>query len=119
MEWKIVVGNTEVSRMRQHGADGAGWTAAHPAPRRTEEPGVGGVPSVLLGLQRSAGNAAVAGHLGGPHRQPTSAAMAFVQRCGPTPCNCSAEERADYAEEHPEEPVSPEAETADAGHDHG
>lgn len=41
--------------------------------------------------------------------------MAFVQRCGPTPCNCSAEERSDYADKHPDEPATPEAGVAEAG----
>jgi len=48
----------------------------------------------LLGLQRTAGNAAVARHL---------ARTAPVQRCGPTPCDCSPQERAEYAADHPEE----------------
>lgn len=104
--------------MRQHGADETAWTP-HPAPRRPDEPGVGGVPGVLLGLQRSVGNAAIAGHLGGAHFHQAASSIAFVQRCGPTPCNCSADERADYAEKHPDEPASPEAETAGAGHDIG
>jgi hypothetical protein len=107
--------------MRQHGAYQTGWTATHPVQRRAEgAAGVGGLSDVLLGLQRSAGNAAVAGHLGGPGPSSMAAGpMAFVQRCGPTPCNCSAEERADYAEKHPDEPASPEVEPAGAGHDHG
>lgn len=107
--------------MRQHSADEPGWAGPHPGPRRTEGPGgVGGVSDVLLGLQRSVGNAAVAGQLGAPqHRPATAASMAFVQRCGPTPCNCSAEERADYAQKNPDEPAAPDAEMAGAGHDHG
>ena len=72
-----------------------------------------------LGLQRSVGNAAVAGHLGGPHHQCAAAPMAFVQRCGPTPCNCSADERADYAQKHPDEPATSTAGAAEAGHDRG
>src|SRR4051794_25512211 len=59
-------------------------------PRTTSASSVDGVhPAVTLtGLQRSAGNRAVATMLarGGPG-WPT------VQRCGPNPCNCSPEER--------------------------
>lgn len=104
--------------MRQHGGSETDWVAAHPVQRRADgSAGVGGLSDALLGLQRSVGNAAVAGRLGGPHHQPTSAGpMAFVQRCGPTPCNCSAEERSDYADKHPDEPATPEAGAAEAGH---
>lgn len=45
--------------------------------------------AAVLGLQRSVGNAAVAHRL-------------TVQRCGPTPCNCSDEERSGYAADHPD-----------------
>ena len=60
----------------------------------------GGLPGTLLGLQRAAGNAAVARSLiplplG---RRPSPATP--VQRCGPTPCDCSAEERAEYDATH-------------------
>jgi len=44
----------------------------------------------ILALQSGAGNRAVAGLLA-----PT------VQRCGPTPCDCSDDERAEYAATHP------------------
>jgi hypothetical protein len=120
-ERQIVVGDPEDLRMRQQGAYETDWAAAHPRPRRTDaSDGAGGVNGVLLGLQRAVGNAAVAGQLGGPQHRPASAApMAFVQRCGPTPCNCSADERADYAEKHPDEPASPDVESAGAGHGHG
>jgi len=110
--------------MRQHGTDEPGWAAPHPVQRRAEGPAAaGGMSDVLLGLQRSAGNAAVAGRLGGSHHHsaaaPSVASMAFVQRCGPTPCDCSADERADYAQQHPDEPAAPGVETAGAGHDLG
>lgn len=103
--------------MRQHGGYETEWAPAHPVQRRADgSAGVGGMSDVLLGLQRSAGNAAVAGHLAAAHHLPTSGGpMAFVQRCGPTPCNCSAEERADYADKHPDEPATAEADTAGAG----
>jgi hypothetical protein len=45
--------------------------------------------------------------------------MSFVQRCGPTPCNCSAQERADYAEHHPDEPAAAEVDPAAVGPEHG
>lgn len=107
--------------MRQHGAYETDRPAARAGQRRADgSAGAGGVSDVLLGLQRSVGNAAVAGHLGGgPHHQSASAPMAFVQRCGPTPCNCSADERADYAQKHPDEPATPAAGAAEAGHDLG
>jgi outer membrane protein OmpA-like peptidoglycan-associated protein len=50
--------------------------------------------AAFLTLQCAAGNAAVAKHL--------AARRPVVQRCGPTPCDCSAEERAEYATEHGE-----------------
>ncbi|WP_395727081.1 hypothetical protein [Nakamurella sp.] len=107
--------------MRQHNADESGWSAPRPVQRHADGPAaMGGVSDVLLGLQRSVGNAAVAGHLRDAHHRATAAApMAFVQRCGPTPCSCSADERADYAEKHPDEAAAPDAETAGAGHDVG
>jgi hypothetical protein len=113
--------------MRQHGTDEPGWAVPRPVQRRAEgSAGAGGLSDVLLGLQRSAGNAAVAGRLGGPHHHSavapsvaSVASMAFVQRCGPTPCNCSTDERADYAQQHPDEPAAPGVETAGAGHDLG
>jgi len=43
----------------------------------------------LLGLQRSAGNQAVA-----------SLVSRLIQRCGPVPCNCSTEEREHAAQAH-------------------
>jgi hypothetical protein len=59
--------------------------------------------AMLISLQRSAGNLAVArqltrhgSHLVGP--RPGS--FPVVQRCGPNPCNCSDDERADYAATH-------------------
>ncbi|HEY7814130.1 MAG TPA: hypothetical protein VIC62_12880 [Nakamurella sp.] len=95
------------------------WTAPHSRPRREESTGAGTMSTALLGLQRTAGNAAVAAHLGSP--TVAGSPLTFMQRCGPTPCNCSADERADYAEQHPDEPATPEADAtnADAGHGHG
>lgn len=54
--------------------------------------------AAVLELQRAAGNAAVAGMLPGM--------VAAVQRCGPTPCDCSAEERAEHLAGQPREPVA-------------
>ena len=94
--------------MREHGSVTAERTPPHPVPRpgrrRGEDPGAAGpgpVATTLLGLQRTAGNAAV---------------TAFVQRCGPTPCDCSTQERAAYAEEHPDEPATPAPDAAAGGH---
>lgn len=52
-------------------------------------------PAAVHYLQRRAGNAAVAGALG---RKVTGHGLA-VQRCGPVPCDCTAEERAAHAAE--------------------
>jgi hypothetical protein len=49
--------------------------------------GLGFAASVVVGLQRGAGNAAVAGLLARP----------VVQRCGPVPCDCPPEEKAAHA----------------------
>ena len=85
--------------------------------------------SLILGLQRSAGNAAVARQFG--RARPSAAAKSPlavpVQRCGPVACDCSSQERADYAEKHPEEgsadseaegptPTSPVQRHLDPGH---
>ena len=88
--------------------------------------------SSILALQRSAGNAAMTQILGMPRptgREPIRGnpiqgnpiqgnpiqgnpiqgnpilgdRLPVVQRCGPTPCNCSGEERAEYAAHHPDE----------------
>lgn len=75
-----------------------------PLPRRRSSIDSGA--DYILGLQRSAGNDAVARHLAGQqfaaagHRHP---GIVEVQRCGPTPCNCSSEERADFAAKNPDE----------------
>ena len=58
------------------------------------------VPSaaLVLALQRFAGNGAVTRQLA-DHRhlgKYVTAPAQVVQRCGPVPCNCSAEERAEY-----------------------
>lgn len=56
--------------------------------------------ALILGLQRSAGNAAVAGRLTRKRSstiEPSQEGVTALQRCGPTPCNCSNDERADYA----------------------
>ena len=65
--------------------------------------------ALVMGLQRSAGNAAVARHLGRsprPHVAARPPSTVQVQRCGPVACDCSAEERSDYAEKHPEQEPS-------------
>ena len=68
-------------------------------PSRHSSPAV----AAVLALQRSAGNAAVAHYLGQrPGGHSNRPAQVAVQRCGPTACDCSAEERADYAAEHGE-----------------
>jgi hypothetical protein len=72
----------------------------------------------LLALQRSAGNQAVAHHITGMHTAWSSRGRTpTVQRCGPVPCDCSSEERADYAAnnshhttpEHETDPNAPAA----------
>ena len=76
--------------------------------------GDSGPAAALLGLQRLAGNDAVTRYLAGGTPGPTvSRFAAVVQRCGPTPCNCSSEERADYAASHPgEQSQGPDADDA-------
>ena len=54
--------------------------------------------SMLLQLQRSAGNAAVARSLSASVARPGP--MPIAQRCGPVPCNCSDDKRAEYDAEH-------------------
>ena len=61
--------------------------------------------SMLLQLQRSAGNAAVARSLSASVARP--GLIPVVQRCGPVPCNCTNDERAEYEAEH-----------SDSGQDH-
>lgn len=65
-----------------------------------------GSASFVLALQRSAGNAAVVRTLTQPYRpvprspqpvSPASVTRLHLQRCGPVPCDCSDEERAEYA----------------------
>lgn len=67
--------------------------------------GVDTAAGLFFGLN-SAGNAAIARVLA-PQRQVArehrQASEPQVQRCGPVPCNCSAEERSDYAAKHPED----------------
>ena len=68
--------------------------------RRPDDPSTARV----LDLQRLAGNAAVTHQLA--RRAPLPAGQAGnlqVQRCGPMPCNCSDDERADHAARHPED----------------
>ena len=75
---------------------------AHPAARRPAEPaGQALTPGMLLALQRAAGNSAVRRRFGpaAPAADRQSSDV-VVQRCGPTPCDCSAEERAEYESEH-------------------
>lgn len=55
--------------------------------------------AVAIHLQRAAGNAAVSGLLRAA--RPGDRLLA-VQRCGPTPCDCSPEERAEAAVGGPE-----------------
>lgn len=71
-------------------------------PRGTD---VNGSASFVLALQRSAGNAAVVRSLTQPLRPvsrsprpayPTPATQLHLQRCGPVPCDCSDEERAEH-----------------------
>jgi len=74
-------------------------------PARRQHPSRSDSNSVasLLGLQRLAGNDAVTQYLAGRRSAAPGIAFPVVQRCGPTPCNCSGEERADYAAGHPNE----------------
>lgn len=86
-------------------------SVADPRLNRRHATGLRENPSaaMLIGLQRSAGNRAVARELA---RQRSSAVgprpggFPIVQRCGPNPCNCSQKERADYAATHPDEQIS-------------
>jgi hypothetical protein len=77
-----------------------------------------GAVAQLLALQRSAGNQAVARRITGLHTGWSPPAITpTVQRCGPVPCDCSPEERADYAAnnsqhttpEHESDPNAPAA----------
>jgi hypothetical protein len=68
-----------------------------PRSQRSPDIGGGGSASFVLALQSSAGNAAVTRHLARP-----SAALS-VQRCGPMPCDCSDDERAEYAAKNHED----------------
>src|SRR2546422_8304998 len=71
--------------------------------RQPSLPGPGGPASLILALQRSAGNAAVVAYLRQPRRSaiynplvgllPPSTTQP-VQRCGLLPCDCSDEQRA-------------------------
>lgn len=71
--------------------------------------------ATLLALQRSAGNAAVARQLGGRGTAKSHRDVLELQRCGPTPCDCSEEEQAHYAAEHPDEqPTVEGAKSSDA-----
>jgi outer membrane protein OmpA-like peptidoglycan-associated protein len=82
-------------------------------PRLSRRPTVGlrenPTAAMLIGLQHSAGNLAVARELA---RQRSSAIGArpggfpVVQCCGPNPCNYSHAKRAEYAATHPEKQVS-------------
>ncbi|HEX4865863.1 MAG TPA: peptidoglycan-binding protein [Acidimicrobiales bacterium] len=59
---------------------------------------VGSVQRLIVGLHASAGNAAVGQLVARATRVRTAAAGPMhVQRCGPTPCACSADERAEHA----------------------
>ena len=88
--------------------------AASGSPARPQ-PGAGSsrnplnpVHSALLDLQQSAGNRAVAQRLATlAQRGRGRPVLLRVQRCGPTPCDCSDEERADYAARQPEAPTAP------------
>ncbi len=119
---RVAIGDGGMWRiMRHRGVVELEGTVPHPTHRQdAAAAGPGAAAGVLLGLQRSAGNAAVAGRLAPPGRtvDVTASPIAFVQRCGPTPCDCSAEERADYAEQHPDEPAAPEADASAAQHEH-
>ena len=59
----------------------------------------------ILDLQRSAGNAAVASHLADVRAGHPAPALLPMQRCGPTPCDCADDERAEYATTHADEHV--------------
>jgi hypothetical protein len=60
----------------------------------------------LLDLQRAAGNAAVVAHLADVGTgSPAAPHPPAIQRCGPTPCDCSDGERTEYAVTHGEESV--------------
>jgi len=88
------------SRFDDPGLTEARATPRPHIPRHSDEAG-----SIvqLLALQRSAGNRAVVERLSQrpPTRDAVLTTLAAVQRCGPTPCNCSADERAEYAQAHP------------------
>ena len=62
--------------------------------------------AALLDLQRAAGNAAVVAHLADAGTgKPAAPLLPPIQRCGPTPCDCSDEQRADYSVTHGDESV--------------
>ena len=64
-------------------------------------PALNPMHAALLDLQRIAGNHAVAQHLAAlGQRDRERPVLLRVQRCGPTPCDCSEDERADYAARH-------------------
>lgn len=65
---------------------------ARAAGHRRDGPSPG--TAMAIHLQRAAGNAAVSGLLTAP--RPAQRLMA-IQRCGPTPCDCPPEERAQAA----------------------
>lgn len=88
------------------------------------KPAVGSMPdpraALVLGLQRTAGNAAIARYL---RSQRSSAVRRShpgaleLQRCGPPLCNCSDEERGEYAPKHLEEdPHKQDAENPETVH---
>ena len=65
-----------------------------------------GPADAIVELQRCAGNAAVAPYLAGVRAgEPYVPALLPIQRCGPTPCDCSDQERAEFAATHGDEPV--------------
>ena len=84
-----------VTRVRGAVSDSAARSRVAPGPPLTP------MHAALLDLQRFAGNHAVAQHLAimGQHDR-ARPVLLRVQRCGPTPCDCSEDERADYAARH-------------------
>ena len=59
--------------------------------------------AAVLGLQRSAGNAAVSNLMAFRAQGNGAPDQLTLQRCGAAPCDCSDPERVDYAERHPEQ----------------
>src|SRR5947209_17376846 len=76
--------------------------------RGTSRPSRSPSDIALLDLQRTAGNRAVVRHLAAMQtRSERLPILVPIQRCGPTPCSCSDDERDAYAARQGEERAEP------------